>query len=396
MLGDVRRWVPGEIEAAADAAAAHRTTLTGLQDELDATARPSGWEGEAASAADSHRAELTEMLRRTAAQVGAVGRGLDEAGASLTAVHTLLAESESLATTWEFALGDDNQVRDTTPPGTQLTEAVLADRTRMQTELVDRVGQICRTAADTDADLSQLLRWAAGDHVDDGAGTTLASAADTGAREGGLSALAPPLNGTPTQNAAWWGSLTPTQQRALVDEHPETVGNLDGVPASVRDTANRARLGTERARTEAEISRLQGQLDDHLFGGLLTNEDAALEHAKNRLSDLDAIEQTLTGDDRHLLLLDNSGEMVKAAIANGDVDTADNVSVSTSGLNSSTRGNLEGYDGDMNRMRGEVEHQLQQAGRGSETVATVTWMGYEPPSGEGLHRRQQQRRRSDQ
>lgn len=49
-------------------------------------------------------------------------------------------------------------------------------------------------------------------------------------------------------------------QRALVRESAELVGNLDGLPARIRDQANRARLAAERAALEAEIVRLEEDL----------------------------------------------------------------------------------------------------------------------------------------
>lgn len=379
MLGDVRRWRFFELALASTNALDHRDTLVGLQDELDATARPPSWVGPTADAATRRHDELGELLRRTAAQAAAVGRALDEASGSLNAVTNQLHDSEELAATHQFTLGDDNVVRDLVPNGIVLPEAEVAQRVLVRDELVTRVTQICATAADTDADLAAVLRAAAQDQVDDGEGTSLAGAAAAGNDAGAISALAPPPDGTPVQNAAWWNSLSAEQQDQVVAEHPETVGNMDGVPAAVRDEANRARLDDERASLEAEADRLQGNLDDNLFGGTFTNDDARLEHVQNRLRDLDQIEETLQGDDRHLLLLDNSGEMVKAAIANGDVDTADHVSVFTSGLNSTTRDSLGGYDGDMDDLRAEAENQLSAAGHGDQTVATVTWMGYEAP-----------------
>lgn len=208
-LGDVRRWSPVGLDAAATAALEHHTTLVGLQDELDATARPADWLGDAAVAAAARHDELAEQLRRTAAQAAAVGRGLDEAGASVSQVWTLLSESDFLAASWSFALGDDNVVRDVLPLDTRLTEAELADRVRMHTELVDRVERVLHTAVATDADLAGVLRAAARDEVDDGTGPSLVGAADAGMAVGRLSALAPPEDGSPTQNAAWWNSLTP-------------------------------------------------------------------------------------------------------------------------------------------------------------------------------------------
>lgn len=383
-LGQVRRWSPPGVEAAATVVHRERATLLGLQAELDAGARPQQWTGEGWFAASVEHARLSEALRRTAAQSAAVGRALDEAADSLTRVHTLLVESDDLANRYGFFLGENNQVADMMTSTEGLSDGQLADRERMAAELADRITQIVRAATDTDADLAAVLTAAANDDIDDGSGQSLAGASVTGRTAGGLSGLEPPDDASPADNASWWDTLTPEQQDAYLDENPADLGNRDGLPATVRDEANRAQLGTARDEITADIARLQANLDHNTFGGLFSDDDARLTHARNRLADLDAIEATLERGDRQLLVLDNTGEMVRAAIASGDVDTADHVSVFTSGLDSSTRDSLAGYDNDQAALGREAREQLQAAGRGDETVATVTWMGYEPPQTGGF------------
>ncbi|WP_127784403.1 alpha/beta hydrolase [Rhodococcus sp. X156] len=379
-IGDVRRWSFGGVDSAATAALGHRGTLVGLQDELDASARPAQWQGGGATAAETRHGEISEALRRTAAQAAAVARALDQAGATVTTLQQMLGEADTLASQHGFSLGDDGVVRDVSSPEMCLTEAAEADRVRIRDELVTRLERVLATATDMDADLAKVLLAAAHDEIDDGDGTSLYGAGATGSDSGRLRALPPPEDGSPAENASWWDSLTPAQQQDYLSNHPDVVGNMDGVPAEVRDEANRARLADERAALEAEAERLQQNLDDNVFGGAFTFDDGRLDVVNNKLKDLDAIEATLEGDDKQLLLLDSSGDMVKTAIATGNVDTADHVSVFTSGLDSNTRDSLEGYDKDQSALRQETLSQLRLDGRSDETVATVTWMGYEAPS----------------
>lgn len=145
------------------------------------------------------------------------------------------------------------------------------------------------------------------------------------------------------------------------------------------DEANRARLDYERAALEAERDRLEADLDDNLFGGLFTNADAALDHVNAKLASLDRIEQTLDQPgERQLLLLDLSGERAEAAVAVGNVDTADHVAVFTPGLGSTVDGSLKDYDRDMQRLQQQAQHESERYGDG-ESVATVTWIGYQAP-----------------
>jgi hypothetical protein len=71
----------------------------------------------------------------------------------------------------------------------------------------------------------------------------------------------PPPGGSPTDNYRWWQSLTDEQRQQLLAHDPALVGNLNGIPAEVRDAANRARLGSEGARIDAEIADTQRRLD---------------------------------------------------------------------------------------------------------------------------------------
>ncbi|MGH3694716.1 MAG: alpha/beta hydrolase [Pseudonocardiaceae bacterium] len=195
----------------------------------------------------------------------------------------------------------------------------------------------------------------------------------------GLSAPGPPKGGTPADNAGWWASLSDQERQALLDRDPGALGNLDGLPAAVRDKANRSRIDDERAALEAERNRLQADLDDNLFGGLFTNADAALEHVNAKLASLGAIEKTLgQPGERQLLLLDLTGERAEAAVAVGDIDTADNVTVFTPGLGSTVDGSLEGYDDNMERLQRQAQYESNRYGEGG-SVATVTWIGYQAP-----------------
>ena len=49
----------------------------------------------------------------------------------------------------------------------------------------------------------------------------------------------PKRDWTPSQNAAWWNSLSQKQQDHLMNHCPEEIRHLDGLPAYARDKANR-------------------------------------------------------------------------------------------------------------------------------------------------------------
>jgi len=191
----------------------------------------------------------------------------------------------------------------------------------------------------------------------------------------------PPGHGSPGENASWWKSLGAQEQRRVIREHPEWIGNRDGVPFAARDEANRALLGIDRDRLVADQERLNANLSGSWFGGAFTNDDAALAHVRDKLASLDAIDQTLARDgERQLLVLDLSQERAEAAIARGNVDTADNVAVFVPGLTATVSDSMMDDDHDMAQLQHRAELENKRANPAVDsTTATVTWIGYQAP-----------------
>ena len=386
--GQVRDWVTVSVVAAANGMTAATTALTGLQDELDGCSSSPWWSGDAASAASREHAALTERLRRLVAQTAAVRNALDETGDSVLALHREIGSTATFAASWQFAIGDDGSVRDNAPTPaapTSAEEAAAADqqhtqRMRAQAEIVDRIEQIMRTATDVDADLTAVLKAAVADEIDDGAGTGLAGAQDAGAAAVGLTPQGPPPSANPADNSAWWNTLSEARQAAMLTEHPEWIGNLDGIPAGVRSEANTARLPGIEADLAAQADALRAKLgqDPGRYETRQLREQLAAVVAKQ--DSLTAITDVMNKGGRQLLLVDVSGDRAMAAIAVGDVDTADHVSVFTPGFNSKVDGSLEGYDTNTALLQQRTKAQLDKFGGGS--VAAVTWIGYQPPGGD--------------
>jgi hypothetical protein len=70
-------------------------------------------------------------------------------------------------------------------------------------------------------------------------------------------------------------------------------------------------------------------------------------------------------------MFDLAHDRPRAAIAVGDVDTADHVAVFTPGMESDVAGDLRRYTDDMREMRKTALNELRNAGRDDETVAAV-------------------------
>jgi len=204
-----------------------------------------------------------------------------------------------------------------------------------------------------------------------------------------------PADGAPSDvkaRAGWWKGLSSAQQMQALNADPKKLGAMDGLPASVRDSANRMVLKKEIDQLTAEANKAKktalddrsifDKLKDKVTPGSDADKPAAsfLSKEKQRqLENAQAVQKQLERVDREagtaqLLVYDSAfvkGEG-RAAIAAGNLDTAKHVSVSVPGLNSDVRGYMDNITSDALNLR-------KQAGTAQGEVATVAWMGYDAP-----------------
>ncbi|WP_450104125.1 alpha/beta hydrolase [Rhodococcus triatomae] len=381
-MSQVRGWNPESLADAGSAiAAANRIfgdATTAAFSHVDTALAT--WHGAAADAAGPRSAEEHAAARRVVAAVTAQADVLlDAAHAIGPARRTALAIVDE-ATASGFTVADDGRV--SAPPfvtGDEVADPLFQARLAEQALVFEsRLVPALRTVAELDARAGAALDAAT------------AELGGTGAPEaGGVTAGArsepPPPDASAEENMEYWNSLTDEQRRQLIDEHPEWVGNRDGIPSGVRHEANVGRIDDERARLEADRDRLRNNLADNVFGGTFTDDDAALWYTEQKLRDLEEIEKVVAANpDGRLMLLDlKTGERGMAAFAVGDPDSADHVSVTAPGVNTNIDDSFAGMVREAELLRLEAEKQLDRAGRGDETVASVAWLGYEPPQTTG-------------
>ncbi len=381
---DVTRWNPALLQEAVGALNAAYNKVVACSDDLRDINTPNGWHGSAATAAAKNVNDIIDGLEEYAAEVASVRRAAADVGDAVTGVQNGVKEADGLAKANNFSIGGDGAVIDQgPPPGTpeEQKDAVADERQRISAEIKDRVEEVIRQAEDIDNDFCAVLDRALTGHTIDATGnnnetTSLVAAGNSGAAMGALSVLAPPpVDASPSMNAAWWAALSPRQRDAMIRDHADMVGNRDGIKAADRSNANLNVLNQERQRFAADLDRLRREDGD-------SDEIARIEE---RLKAIQAIDGMMHNPDgtlnahRQLMSLDLTGDHPKAAVANGDVDTAQHVAVFTPGMNSTVDGNMNGYVNDMQGVRRSAEDMLRRAGDMSN-VATVTWLGYEPSS----------------
>ena len=331
-----------------------------------------GWQGAARDAAITYLSGLAERIAGDRALAEQIPSVLHDHCRTVAAAQRLLHDAVVVARQSSITVSPDGSVG-IVPPAAALallTSPVLAALIAQARMIAEAIGQALHIATESDEQTAAKL-------------AALTPGLGEGVPTGGSvpgSPQVPPAGTSPQQVSRWWNGLTSVQRQELIHTHPHAIGNLDGIPAQARDTANRLRLPEERAALVAHATRLQATA---MTGDL--SAAVQLGQVRDKLRALDAIEDTLARGDRQLLLLDTSGRRVKAAVAIGNVDTADHVAVLTPGFTATVEGSLPGYDDKMRLLRTQAQDEARRWGDGG-SVATVTWIGYDAPQwGEIAH-----------
>lgn len=360
---------PGKAAALATELRAVTVSVKDVQGWAQGIAAPE-WEGDT-SAAHDHAAT------RFATRLDAAEAALDRAVVAADRFEERLVALRRERLTISDARGAVNT--DTETLRTDI-EAAGDDATPEQVEALKRRGErLVTRAEDVNEDIrgwttrydtaeSEFIAALAGvDSLAEGRG----AAADPGRVD--VAALTDQLDrrrSDPRALAAWWAGLSAAQRQALMTEHPQLVGNADGLPVVDRNEANRAALGSD-------IDYLEQRKED---GQLTGAEERILENAHYVETSLDKYQDNLdpvTGEELTQLIVYKPGIHSGdggVAISFGNPDTADHVSVNVPGLTSetsSTEGNLD---------KTWALHQAALDER-SGTVASVYWLDYDAPSG---------------
>ncbi len=180
----------------------------------------------------------------------------------------------------------------------------------------------------------------------------------------------PPM---PRLVTVWWGLMQPAAQESLLKSAPQLVGNLEGVPYTMRNVANRT------------------YLQDTIDGlNAIINSDGRVvaEDARRHLHMLEGVHAALGPSNakpqRTLLTLDVTGQG-KAAIVLGDLRTADYVSYLIPGMFFTVDGQMGDWTDAAARLYDDQVSWLklfatEGSADGKATIATVAWLGYDTPN----------------
>ncbi|MFI0976123.1 alpha/beta hydrolase [Streptomyces sp. NPDC021093] len=207
----------------------------------------------------------------------------------------------------------------------------------------------------------------------------------------------PPAKGDPKANAEWWKGLDADEKAAWISMRPDSVGNLDGVPSTVRDEANRMVLAEARGTAQVEYDAWlkknpeptrQTDYINPMTGTIMKNVkvdsvawkkwEEERKNAHKSIDGMDAIQKRFdqTGErglPEAYLLGFSTKDDGRAIVATGNPDTADHQSVYVPG----TGAELGNASGDLNRSVNVWRE--ADANAGGKSVSSITWIGYDAP-----------------
>ena len=254
-------------------------------------------------------------------------------------------------------------------------------------DIVDKIKEIVKQANQVDRNLCEALSNINNDRYTDGDGANnkVIGVPDF-----------PQPNWTPSQNAAWWKSLSYEQQQFLINRRPDDIRHLDGLPAVARDKANHHALhgylhadGKYRQGAlkdaEEEAIEAQKEFDKAPLDGKRHLAKERLDRATEALEDLIAIDSQTDDMTRRRKGLppaylldfdyDKKYQRTTAIVSSGNPDTATHVSTLVPGIGTNVRGDL-GYYMEFNE---RLRKQTAYAGIDPNNVATISYLGYVAP-----------------
>lgn len=341
-VAEIDRWDSGDVRevfhAATNRAQAARDAVNGL-------ATLPGFETWGGCAADAAR----EAIGRTRHDLDAHG---NEALTVANAARSAATNIERIKSDLAILRADTEALgmlidpfTDTVRPGLALHNPIEAQLKGIQ--LQPRLNRIVAEADLVDIALANVIRMASG--------RTPVPASPHSNDANVQRALNGPLPDDPARFRNLWDTLS-NEDRDLLYDRNHNIGNHPGMPAG--DPEHRGSDYYNRRNLADQLAR--GQF----------------------LPDLQAIDRALNANpESRLMLLDTqSGEQVHAAIAVGDPDTADHISVTAPGLDASVYGSMEIMAREATQLRREAVRQLNDApGRNGETVSAIAWIGYDAP-----------------
>ncbi|MGW0788552.1 alpha/beta hydrolase [Streptomyces sp. NPDC002911] len=376
-----------ELEAAADGWGKSSNRADAARDRIEQqllTGLRDTQEGEAAQAAVARLRQLGRNFQYVYTECGLLRTTLNSLAHEMKTQQRALAEALGDAAALRFTvhadgsvtypaagdgLIDDAPLRGGTasssgPAGLVPSSGLVAPNPNVAKaqDIADRVSRAVRAAAEIDwryAGILRRLRAEEGLKVPDSTWKDAAAdASEVRDAAGAYLEDAIPHDASPAERRDWWAGLTQEQREEYLAVYPDQIGNLDGIPALVRDAANRDNL-------QLLIGKLEGRDD-----GKSMTQLAGLREIDRQLG-----AGVKPGEPPMFLLGIGDEGNGRAIVSFGNPDTAKNVAAYVPGLGTSL--DMEFAEGDLKRARDTAIGAAEM--NPDSPTASIAWLGYDAP-----------------
>ncbi|MDH6194384.1 pimeloyl-ACP methyl ester carboxylesterase/uncharacterized protein YukE [Mycobacterium frederiksbergense] len=362
------------------AAAGLQTQIERQQATIDSLR--SQWSGTASSAAIAsaeHNLRRMQEMHSAMTQAQSV---LAAGGTQLTEMRSQIVHTVAQLQNQGWQVSPDGTV--SIRPGSALAMfAMLSPANAMMLRLLAMKNSAALKAMlaqfdATDQQVSERLRASASAL---GGGGTASGPGGPLAGKGSDDEPAIPNSKDPNEVKKWWDSLSQEQRDKLLREHPDKLGNLNGVPVEARNQANRDVMHQDINRV-SDAARAHNVSEDEVKAhpdkyGLSTNDINRYNNAKRVEEGIrhNAKQTKLRDEDMYLYVYepDGLGGEGRAAIAIGNPDTADNTTVVVPGTSHSVKEGWLSSDDAAN-----IYNETKNADH-NRTNSVIAWMGYDAP-----------------
>jgi hypothetical protein len=371
------------LDAAADAGRKYAELQTVITDEREMLSfLQQHWTGQAASAALAEGLKQIGMQERVGIRLQELQSALQNGGEQLGALRSAILDMVSTLSELGFSVGDDGTV---TPHQWLIGRFLngIADKASAVLK------KLLQTFEDVDRETASAIAEAAGSPIP-----------NTPVKVNGQEIQIPSPDTAPADVKRWWDSLSDDQKRQLIAQHPPLLGNLDGIPADVRDNVNVQVMNDDLDRVENTAHQHGVSVDDvvkdpgryGLSASDITRYQNAQRTQEGLLHDLGINTNTdhrrysdISEQERHdrnlrptmLWAYDPAAfnGRGKAAIAIGNPDKSPNTAVIVPGTGSSVK---NGWLSDNHDDANNLYDQSRRADP-SHPTAVIAWMGYDTP-----------------
>lgn len=368
---DLLQWEGSSLSQQAQVYDKNVESLKSASESLDANLSSLTGQGNTVNAARRALLKLRVEIEEQAVKMEAIASILSEASEGAETVGTAARKLDGTAANHSIHIGADGSVQYVGPHNVSPADAVTIKKNmKIVSDQVSAIVQKARSVVQN----AQSKLAALG-----GGASSYANGSTTETRVPKKDLKLPPKGASEKEVAKWWSSLSDAEKEQMIKAHPQEIGNLNGIDGTSRNKANRIYLEDATKREEKKLERLKKRYGSHPS----RRERQELELVEERVKALHNVKDTIDreepwpdgdGIQRQLLSLDTSGKHVTAAVAQGNVDTADHVGVIVPGLYSNVATNLGKYDDDAKVMGANVRKHSN-----GESVAMISYLGYEAP-----------------